>query len=103
MKFKTSTLNPSLCDFSDAYIFVSGAITVVGGNADDAGRVVDRNRNDKQKIFKNCAPFVNCITEINSTQVDNTKYFNIVFNKIQRKLFQNIWKFILIFQRSIKW
>ena len=102
MKFKTSTLNPSLCDFSDACIFVSGAITVVGGNADDAGRVVDRNRNDKQKIFKNCAPFVNCITEINSTQVDNAKYFNIVFNKIQRKLFQNIWKFILIFQRSIK-
>ena len=51
MKFKTSTLNPSLCDFSDACIFVSGAITVVGGNADDAGRVVDRNRNDKKKKY----------------------------------------------------
>ena len=22
-------------------------------------------------IFKNCAPFINCISEINNTQVDN--------------------------------
>ena len=29
---------------------------------------------DKEmKAFKNCAPFTNCITEINNTQIDNTK------------------------------
>ena len=26
-----------------------------------------------KKIFKNCAPFTNCISEINNTQLDNAK------------------------------
>ena len=71
VKFKTSMLKSSLCDCSDAYILVSGTITVVGALADDAARVADRS--NKQAIFKNCAPFTDCITEINNTQVDNTK------------------------------
>ena len=28
---------------------------------------------DKGVAFKNCAPFINCISEINNTQVDNAK------------------------------
>ena len=28
IKFKTTTLKPSLCDYSDVYIFVKGRITV---------------------------------------------------------------------------
>ena len=28
-------------------------------------------------IFKNCAPFTNCISEINNTQVDNAKDIDI--------------------------
>ena len=28
--------------------------------------------------FKNCAPFTNCISEINNTQVDNAKDIDIV-------------------------
>ena len=28
--------------------------------------------NANKKIFKNCAPFSNCISEINNTQVDDT-------------------------------
>ena len=32
----------------------------------------------KKVIFKNCAPFTNCISEINNTQVDNAKDIDIV-------------------------
>ena len=30
--------------------------------------------------FKNCAPFTNCISEINNTQIDNANDFDIVMN-----------------------
>ena len=29
-------------------------------------------------VFKNCAPFINCISEINNTQIDNAKDIDIV-------------------------
>ena len=29
-------------------------------------------------MFKNCARFTDCISEINNTQVDNAKYTDIV-------------------------
>ena len=32
----------------------------------------------KKEVFKNCAPFTNCISEINNTQVDNAKDIDIV-------------------------
>ena len=32
----------------------------------------------KKVIFKDCAPFTNCISEINNTQVDNAKDLDIV-------------------------
>ena len=35
------------------------------------------NRNNKQAVFKNCALFNDCITEINNLQVDNTKYLGV--------------------------
>ena len=61
--FKTAVLNASLCDYSDAcYITVEGRITVAGQRANDAAIVADRN--DKV-VFKNCAPFTNCISKIN--------------------------------------
>ena len=36
------------------------------------------NNANKKVIFKNCAPFTNCISEINNTQVGNTKDIDIV-------------------------
>ena len=69
IKFKTATLKSSLCDYSDAYILVKGTITVNNTAAADA----DANNANKKVIFKNCAPFINCISEINNTQVDNVK------------------------------
>ena len=67
-------LKSSLCDYSNAYILVKGRITITG--ADAAARQADER--DKGVAFKNCAPFTNCISEINNTQVDNAKEFDIV-------------------------
>ena len=76
VKFKTSMLRSSLCDYSDAYILVSGTITITrAGNDDAAWRLDERN---KGVIFKNCAPFTDCISEINNTQIDNAKYIDVV-------------------------
>ena len=65
IKFLTSSLESSLCDYSDAYILVTGNITVTGGN------------NNTKVAFKNCAPFENCRTEINDTYVDQANFINI--------------------------
>ena len=36
------------------------------------------NNGDKEVIFKNCAPFTDCISKINNTQVDNAKDIDVV-------------------------
>ena len=51
---------------------MSGNITV----AAQAGN--HPNNVDKKVIFKNCAPFADCISEINNTQIDNAKHINVV-------------------------
>ena len=74
IKFKTTMLKSSLCDYSDAYILVKGTITVNNTAAQGAAA----NNTNKKVIFKNCAPFTNCISEINNTQIDNAKDIDIV-------------------------
>ena len=48
IKFKTSMLRSSLCDYSDAYILAKGNITVNNTAADGAAA----NNTDKKVIFK---------------------------------------------------
>ena len=74
IKFKTTMLKSSLCDYSDAYIIVKGTISV--NNTAAQGAAV--NNTNKKVIFKNCAPFTNCISEINNTQIDNAKDIDII-------------------------
>ena len=74
IRFKTSMLRSSLCDYSDTYILVKGNISVNNTAADGAAA----NNTDKKVIFKHCAPFTNCIIKINNTQIDNTEYIDIV-------------------------
>ena len=74
IRFNTSMLRSSLCDYSDAYILVIGDITVNNTDADGAAA----NNTNKNVIFKNCAPFTNCISKINNTQIDNAEYIDIV-------------------------
>ena len=69
-------LKSSLCDYSDAYILFKGTITITGAGADAAARQADER--DKGVALKNCTPFTNCISEINNTQVGNTKDIDIV-------------------------
>ena len=57
IKFKTSMLRSSLTDYSDTYILVSGTV-----------------------VFENCAPFTDCISEINNTQIENAKYIDLVMS-----------------------
>ena len=65
IKFLTSSLESSLCDCSDAYILVTGNITVTGGDA------------NTKVAFRNWAPFTKCITEINETFTDDADHINI--------------------------
>ena len=74
INFKTSMLRSSLCDYSDAYILVKGNISV----NNTAGANADANNTNKKVIFKYCAPFTDCISKINNTQVDNAKDIDIV-------------------------
>ena len=86
IKFKTSMLRSRLCDYGDAYILINETITITGAVHDDVVRRLYEK--DKGIIFKNCAPFTDCISEIN-----NTKYMNIVmpiYNLI--KYSNNYWK-----------
>ena len=76
IKFKTSILKSSLCNYSDAYILVKGTITVSNKTAADAA-TNNANKKKKKEIFKNCAPFTDCISKINNTQADNAKDINV--------------------------
>ena len=55
IKFKTTMIKSSLCDYSDAYILVEGKITITGAGADAAARQADER--DKSVEFKNCTSF----------------------------------------------
>ena len=58
IRFKTSMLRSSLCDYSDGYILVKGNIAVNNNVADGPAS----NNTNKNVIFKNCATFTNCIS-----------------------------------------
>ena len=70
IRIKTSMLRSDLCSFSDAYIIVKGDITLEGDN--------DANKKNKNLIFKNNAPFINCISKINGVKIDNTENLDVV-------------------------
>ena len=97
IKFKTTMVKSSLYDYSDAHIHVKGTITVNNTAAADA----DANNANKKVIFKNCAPFTKCISEVNNTNVDNVKNIDIVmpmYNVIEysdnySKTSGSLWKY----------
>ena len=86
IRTKTSMLRSDLCDYSDAYIFVKGDITLEGDN--------DANKRNKNLAFKNNAPFINCISKINGVKIDNAEDLDVVmptynlleYSKITEKL-----------------
>ena len=58
----------SLCDYSNAYILVTGSIRITCGNQ------------NTKVAFKNCAPFKKSRTEINEISVDDAQYINIAMH-----------------------
>ena len=81
IRFKTSILRSSLCDYSDAYILVKGNTTV---NNTAAGAAVAANNTNKKVIFKICAPFTSCI----SIPVYNLIKYNDDYSKTSGSLWQ---------------
>ena len=71
IRFKNTMLKSSLCDYSDAYILVKGRITITREGAGDAAKQADER--NKGVIFKNCAPFIKCKSEIINAEIDNVK------------------------------
>ena len=76
IKFKTSILRTSLCDYSNTYILFKGTITV----ANTAVTESDANIANKKVIFKNCVPFTSCISRVNNTQIDDAQYIDVVMH-----------------------
>ena len=68
IKFLTKAIESSLCNYSDAYILVTGNIAVAGAD------------NKTKVAFKNCAPFRKCRTEINDTFIDEAEHINIAMS-----------------------
>ena len=66
----------NLCDYNDAYIVVSGTTTITGEGAPGNAKQLDER--NKGVMFKNYAPFTNCLSEINNTLIDNAKDIDVV-------------------------
>ena len=62
-------LRSSFCDYSDAYILAKGTITVAK---------IQAAANNATIIFKNCAPFITCISRIHNMQVDDAHDVDVV-------------------------
>ena len=84
---------------SYVYILAKAEIKITGAGADAAARQADER--DKGVIFKNCAPFINCKTKINSTEIDNAKDIDIVmpmynlieYNNNYSKTSRSLWQY----------
>ena len=63
--YNTEVLKYNLCDYNDAYILVTGDITV-------------RAAPDTQVAFENCAPFSKYIIKIDETTIGDAENLNLV-------------------------
>ena len=92
IRFKTPILRSDLCDYDDAYIVVTGKITVTNPN---------NAAYDKKLALKNNAPFFSCISKLNGTLIDNAEDLDIVmpmhnlleYSKNYRKTSGSLWNY----------
>ena len=66
VKFETKVIKSNLFDCSNAYILVTGDITVTNGDA------------NTRIVFKNCAAFTKCLTHINDEHADSADNLDTV-------------------------
>ena len=109
-------LRSDICDFSDSFIVVKENITVVKKifTADDfeapnntvANATATNNANnnafgEKKLVFKNNAPFINCISKINGAKIDNAGDLDVVmsmydlleYSKNYKKTIGSLWNY----------
>ena len=65
VRFKTPMLRSDLCNYSDAYIVVKGAVTVEGTNG--------VNKTNKKLVIKSNTLFRSCISKIKNIFIDNAE------------------------------
>ena len=93
IRIKTSMLRSNLCDYSDVYIVVKGNIIVdkktftandfeapnnTVNNTNVTNTINDNFFLEKKLVFKNNAPFINCISKINGVKIDNAEDLDAV-------------------------
>ena len=66
IKFETKVMKKFLCDYSDAYILITGNIKVA-----DVGA-------DTNVAVKNCVTFTNCVTHVNDEHVKTAENLDII-------------------------
>ena len=94
IKFKVNQLRNDLCDFNNAYIVVTGKITVTNRGNDD-------NVYNRKVSFKNSAPLFNCMLRINSQLIEDAQDLDIVipmrnllyYSKTFRKTTRSFWNY----------
>ena len=80
IKFLTKTEKSSLCDYSDAYVLVTGNIAVTRTIAAADDYLLKRKQPTAvatKVAFKNYAPFKDCRAENKDTFVDYADFVNI--------------------------
>ena len=76
----SKSIESSFCDYSDAYILVTGNIAVtrtIAGDPIQRKQLLDAAT---QIVFKNCAPLEKCLTEIDGILVDEANFINITMS-----------------------
>ena len=99
IRFKTTMLKSSLCDYSDVYILMKRTITITGAGDDAAARQADEK--NKVVIFITSAPFIDCKSERNNIEIDNANDTDIVipmynlieYNDNYSKTSASLWKY----------
>ena len=109
-------LRSDLRCFSDAYVVVKGDIIVAKktftaddieapnntvANATTANNANNNAFGEKKLVFKNNAPFINCVSKINGVKIDNTEDLDVVmpiynlleYSKNYRKTTGNLWNY----------
>ena len=79
-------LKSSLRDYKNAYILVKEIVTV--SNTETASNL--NNRGKKVK-FKSFAPFTDCLSKINNTQIDNAKDIDVLMPMYNLIRYNNVY------------
>ena len=69
-KIDTEVVKPFLCDYADAYILVTGDITVPGVNI------------NTKVAFKNCHPFTKSEIHLNDEHAENSDNLDLLMNNL---------------------